>query len=53
MMLAAEGGFTYAGTELANEAETSLTKRREHRTVALTSMGVTLASSLMMRLLNH
>jgi hypothetical protein len=53
MMLAAEGGFTYAGAKLSQEAETSLTKRREHRTVALASMGVTLAGGLMMRLFNH
>lgn len=53
LMLAAEGGFTYAGAKLSNEAETSLAKRRAHRTWALSSMGVTAVSGLMMRFFNH
>ena len=48
MMLAADAGFTYAGAKLANEAETSLSKRREHRTIALASIGVSTVSGLMM-----
>jgi hypothetical protein len=53
LMLAADAGFTYAGAKLSNEAETSLAKRREHRTWALSSMGVTAVSGLMMRFFNH
>jgi hypothetical protein len=52
MMLAAEGGFTYAGVKLSEEAETDGSKRRQHRTVALSSIGLTLASGLMMKIWN-
>jgi hypothetical protein len=52
MMLTADAGFTYAGAKLSNEAETSLDKRRLHRTIALSSMGVTVASGLMMKVFN-
>jgi hypothetical protein len=52
-MLTADAGFTYAGAKLSNEAETSLQKRKEHRTLALSSMGLTMASALMMKLFNH
>jgi hypothetical protein len=51
-MIAADGAFTYAGATLSTQAENSLAKRREHRTVALSAMGVTLASALMMKLWN-
>lgn len=47
-MLAAAAGFTYAGVRLAEQAETSLDKRREHRRVALASMGLTLVSGTVM-----
>lgn len=49
LFLAASGGFTYAGAVLADEAEQSAAKRRDHRTVALTSMGVSTASWLLMK----
>jgi hypothetical protein len=52
-MLSADGAFTYAGATLANEAETSLDKRRLHRTIALSAIGVTVASGVAMKLLNR
>lgn len=52
-MLAADGAFTYAGAKLSNEAETSSDKRRLHRTIALSAMGVTVASGLVMKFLNR
>lgn len=51
-MLAADAGFTYAGAKLSKDAETDFNKRREHRTVALSSMGVTVASALVMKFFN-
>jgi hypothetical protein len=51
-MLAAEAGFTYAGVKLSKEAQTDFNKRREHRTVALASMGVTVTSALVMKFFN-
>jgi hypothetical protein len=51
-MLAAEAGFTYAGVKLSKDAETDFNKRREHRTVALSSMAVTVVSALAMKLYN-
>jgi hypothetical protein len=53
MMRTADAGFTYAGAKLSEEAETSLDKRRLHRTIALSSMGVTLAGGLMMKIWNR
>lgn len=44
----ASAGFTYAGAVLAEEAERSGEKRRQHRAVNLTSMGVATASWLLM-----
>jgi len=52
-MLTADAGFTYAGAKLSNEAETSLQKRKEHRTIALSCMGLTVASAAMMKIFNH
>lgn len=52
-MLAADAGFTYAGAKLAREAETSAVKRRQHRDVALASIGLTVAGGLMMRIWNR
>lgn len=49
LMLAADAGFTYTGM-LAEQAETSPDKRRLHRQVALTSMGVATVSYLIMAL---
>ena len=48
LMLASDAGFTYAGAKLANEAENSADKRKQHRTVAYASMGVAIAGSGMM-----
>ena len=48
LFAAASGGFAYAGAVLANQAETSLIKRRDHRTVNFVSMGVSAASVLVM-----
>jgi hypothetical protein len=52
-MLTADGMFTYAGAKLSNEAETSLDKRRLHRTIALSAMGLTVVSATAMKLLNR
>jgi hypothetical protein len=52
-MLSADGAFTYAGAKLSNEAETSADKRSLHRTIALSAMGVTIASGVAMKLWNH
>jgi hypothetical protein len=52
-MLAAGAGFTYAGAVLSEQAENSFAKRREHRTVALSSMGVTVTSGLLMAIFNR
>lgn len=51
-MLVADAGFTYAGVKLSKEAETDFNKRREHRTIALSSMAVTIVSGLAMKLYN-
>ena len=51
-MLAADAGFTYAGAKLSKEAETDFNKRREHRTIALASMSLTVASALVMKFFN-
>jgi hypothetical protein len=52
-ILGADAAFTYAGAKLSDEAENSASKRREHKTVALSAMGVTIASGLMMKLWNR
>lgn len=52
-MLTADAAFTYAGSVLATQAQNSLQKRREHRTVTLSAMGLTAGSALMMKLLNN
>ena len=52
-MLVADGAFTYAGVKLSDEAENSADKRREHRTVALSAMGLTVASGMMMKIFNR
>ncbi len=43
LMLTSDAGFTYAGSRLANEAENSVDKRREHRMWAYGSMATSLA----------
>lgn len=57
-MFAAEAGFAYAGIKLADDAEhltgqAAVDARRDHRTIALTSMGVTMASGIYMWVVNH
>ena len=51
-MLTASAGFTWAGAKLSEEAENDRDKRALHRKVALTSMGITAASGILMRILN-
>jgi hypothetical protein len=51
-MLTADAGFTYAGVKLSKDAETDFNKRREHRTIALSSMALTVVSGLAMKLYN-
>jgi hypothetical protein len=51
-MMTATAGFTYAGAYLSNEAETSLEARKQHRIVALSSIGLTAVSGIMMKILN-
>ena len=48
LFTAASGGFAYAGTKLADDAEENLNARRKHRNVALGSMGVSTVSWLLM-----
>jgi hypothetical protein len=48
LFTAASGGFVYAGSKLASDAEQSQAKRLQHRNVALASMGVSTASWLIM-----
>lgn len=51
-MLAADAGFTYAGVKLSKDAETDFNKRRQHRTLALSSMALTVLSGVAMKLYN-
>lgn len=51
-MLAASAGFAWAGAKLSREAELSFEKRRLHRTVALSSMALSVTSGLLMYLTN-
>lgn len=52
-MLAADGAFAYAGSTLATQAQNSLAKRRLHRTITISAMGVTALSSLIMTFYNR
>jgi hypothetical protein len=52
-MLTADAAFTYAGVKLSDEAEIDGRKRRLHRTIALDAMGLTIASSVMMKIWNR
>lgn len=52
-MLTADAAFTYAGAKLSNQAETDASKRRLHRTVALSAMGLTVVSGTAMKLWNR
>ena len=51
-MLTASAGFTYAGAVLSEQAETDSEKRELHRTVALSSIGLTAISGILMKFLN-
>lgn len=52
-MITADAAFTYAGAKLSNEAETNNDKRRLHRTIALSAMGLTVVSEVAMKILNR
>lgn len=52
-MLTADTAFTYGGAKLSNDAETDASKRRLHRTIAIDAMGLTIASSVMMKIWNR
>jgi hypothetical protein len=52
-MLVADAAFTYAGVKLSDEAENSVDKRRQHRTVALSAIGLSAVSGIGMKLLNR
>ena len=52
-MITADAAFTYAGARLSNEAETNFDKRRLHRTIALSAMGLTVVSETVMAILNR
>lgn len=51
-MFVADAGFTWAGAKLSEEAERSLSKRRLHRTVALSSIALSITSGLIMYFTN-
>lgn len=51
-MLVASAGFTYAGAVLSEQAETDSRKRKLHWQVAVSSMGVTAVSGVLMKILN-
>jgi hypothetical protein len=51
-MLGTDFAFSYTGAKLSNEAENSADKRRLHREVALVSIGVSVASGLVMKIWN-
>lgn len=52
-MLAADAGFFWAGAVLSEQAARSARKKRQHRTVALTSIGISVTSSTMMWFFNR
>jgi hypothetical protein len=51
-MLVADAGFTWAGARLSEQAERDFDKRRLHKTVALTSIGITAISGIAMKITN-
>lgn len=51
-MLTATAGFTYAGAVLSEQAERSSAKRRLHWQVAISSMGLSAMSGILMKVLN-
>ncbi len=52
-MLASDAGFTYAGARLSEQAETSESKRREHRDLAYASMATALTGIAIMAFWNE
>ncbi|HVU11540.1 MAG TPA: hypothetical protein VHD90_09690 [Phototrophicaceae bacterium] len=52
-MIGADAAFTYPGIKLSDEAHNSVAKRRQHRDVALSAMGVTIVSGVVMKLFNR
>lgn len=48
LFIAADAGFAYSGITLAREARNSESKRRQHRNIALISMGISITSGGMM-----
>ena len=52
-MLVADAGFTWAGAVLSEQAERSSSKRRLHRTVAVSSIGLSVVSATAMWFLNR
>lgn len=51
-MLVADAGFTWAGAKLSNDAELDNSKRVLHRKVALTCIGLTVGSGVIMKFFN-
>lgn len=51
-MLAADAGFTWAGAVLSEQAERDFDKRALHRKVALSSLGISVVSGVLMKVLN-
>ncbi|MEO5567059.1 MAG: hypothetical protein ABIR92_01115, partial [Gemmatimonadaceae bacterium] len=52
IMLGADAAFAYTGLKLANEAENSAEKRRQHRRVAVYAIGVSVGSGVTMKIFN-
>jgi len=53
IMLGGDAAFAYTGIKLASEAENSSEKRRQHRQVALWSMGITVGDGIVMTIFNN
>lgn len=53
IMLGGDAAFAYTGIKLASEAENSSVKRRQHRNVALWSMGITIGDGVVMTIFNN
>jgi hypothetical protein len=52
-MLAADAGFTYAGAVLSERAERDVSARKQHRTIALSCIGLTVTSGVLMKFFNR
>lgn len=48
LFIAASAGFTYSGAVLSEQAERSVSKRRDHRNLNLVSMGLSVSSAIVM-----